>query len=282
VTSLVRRRPLVAFFVIAYAVSWGLWLPLVASVQGWWRVDVPGWWHYTGAAGPVTAAMIFSSVAGGTRGVRGLLNQYSPRRAPLGWLAFVVVSVLAAAGVGVVLTRIVDGAWPSSSSLWRTDNLPDLGLPLTLAAHVLTFGLGEETGWRGFALPRLQSRFSAIRAAEVLLPFWALWHLPTFFENPSFMDFSAFQVVGWLAGLWMGSIFLAWLYNSSRGSLLVVVVWHGLFNLFSASEAGDWVPVVLSVSVVGTAFAAIRLAGPEELTGLKESPGNRRQRFGEG
>ncbi len=76
------------------------------------------------------------------------------------------------------------------------------------------------------------------------------------------------QLAGWLVSLWLGAIFLTWLYNSSAGSLIVVVVWHALFNQFSASDAGSIVPAVLSVGVILMAIVALRLAGPERLTGF--------------
>jgi membrane protease YdiL (CAAX protease family) len=253
---------------MAYAVSWLLWLPLVATVQGWWDVDVPLWWHYTGAAGPITAAVTVTALTEGALGVRALAGLYRPSRTRTRWLAFAVLMPLVSCGAGLVVARLADGTWPTYDQLSSTDNLPRLGFLLTLLVHVFTFGFGEETGWRGFALPGLQKSLIATRAAGWLAIWWGLWHSPTFFENPSFTDMGPFQVVGWGFGLWMGSIFLAWLYNSSGGSLLAVVLWHGLFNQFSASNAPDAVPVMQSLGVILVALAAIRFAGPEELTGL--------------
>jgi uncharacterized protein len=144
----VQRSPVLAYFVIAYLISWSFWLPLVASVQGWW--------HYAGAAGPVGAALIVAAVSEGRVVVQGLLRQFSPSRVRWPWLAFAILSPLA---------------------------LLALGLGLTLLVHTLTFGVGEETGWRGFVLPRLQERHSAMRATHLLAVGWGLWHLPTFFRK---------------------------------------------------------------------------------------------------
>ena len=148
-----------------------------------------------------------------------------------------------------------------------------MALPLTLLVHLLTFAVGEETGWRGFALPRLQHNRTASEATNLLVLGWALWHLPTFFENESFLSMPAFQIVGWGLGLWMGATFLTWLYNSSGGSLITVVVWHALFNQLSASDAASIVPAVLSMGVIVTAIVTLRLAGPEQLTGLSRPSG---------
>lgn len=269
-----------AYFLLAFAISWLLWLPLIATVQGWWAVEIPRWWHYTGATGPIAAAVTVSALTGGPRGVRALFAQYSPRRTSPRWLAFSVGMPVAQFAVAAVVIRLVDGAWPSYSQVASTDDLPFSGLPLVLLSHVATFGLGEETGWRGFALPRLQSNRDAMNATHRLAIFWALWHLPSFFENESMMEMGPVQVFGWLAGLWMGAIFLTWLYNSSGGALLVVVTWHGLFNLFAASNASSLLPMIQTMGVIGVTIVAIRLAGPENLTGF--TPGGRRQQIAYG
>ena len=118
-------------------------------------------------------------------------------------------------GAGLLASRLVDGAWPSYSQLATTDNLPNVGLPLVLIVHVLTFGIGEETGWRGFALPRLQSR--ADRVALNAHPGCFLGRLarPLLFENDSMMSMGPVQVFGRAAGLWMGAVFLTWLLTAA-------------------------------------------------------------------
>ena len=274
--GIVRQHPVAAYFVVAYAVSWTLWLPRVATAQGWWRHDVPAWWHYAGAFGPAAAAMLIAALTGGRAGLRALLGQFSPSRVRWPWLAFALLSPLVLAAAGLLAARVIDGEWPSLAALSHAGDLP--ALPLTLLIQIVTFGLGEETGWRGFALPRLQRDRSAIRATHLLALGWGLWHVPAFFENASFMQMGILQVAGWAAGLWLGAIFLTWLYNSSGGSLIVVVLWHGLFNQFSASEAGSIVAMVITMGVIVIAIVAMRLAGTQELRGLSPQAGPR-QRF---
>jgi membrane protease YdiL (CAAX protease family) len=238
---------------------------------------MPDWWHYLGAAGPASAAFLTATLTEGREGLRKLLDQYSLRRASWSWLAFAVFSPLALLGLGLVLARATEGSWPSFADLSHADNLPAMALPFTLLVHIFTFGIGEETGWRGYALPKLQTDRSAATATHILALAWGVWHLPTFFENESFREMGAVEILGWSAGLWMGAIFLTWLYNSSRGSLVVVVLWHGLFNQFSASEASSIVPAALSMGVILMALAALRFAGPQELTGLSRGAGSRQR-----
>lgn len=274
---MIATRPLATYFVLAIAISWALWLPRIASVQGWIDYDVAEWWHYAGAAGPIAAAAIVAAMSEGRRGLARLFGQYSPRRVSPRWLVFAAGSVIALFAVGLVAHRIVEGAWPAGSEIAKTSNLPALGLPLTFAVHLLTFGIGEEAGWRGYALPRLQDRHPALRATLLLAGPWLLWHLPTFFENESFEAMAPVNLAGWAVGLILGGIVLAWLYNSGRGSLVTVAVWHGLFNTLVASEAAaDVIAPVITMGVMLMALAAIWLAGPADLTGL--SRGGRRVR----
>ena len=104
------------------------------------------------------------------------------------------------------------------ASLGEVNYLPPLGWG-ALLIWFLTFGLGEETGWRGFALPRLQKGRSALHATMILTVFWALRHLPLFFYL-----FESTLLIGWLVGLFAGSIVLTWLYNSASDSIFMVSI----------------------------------------------------------
>lgn len=262
------RRPLLAYFSIACIVSWLAWLPRIASQQGWWGWFVPDWWHYAGAAGPITAALLVTYRTAGRAGVTRLLGQYRVRPAT-GWLVFALASPLVLFAIGAVIARGGTGAWPAFAEVAKTQNLPALGLPLTLAIHVATFGIGEETGWRGFALPRLQARHDALQATLRLSAVWGLWHVPSFFGNAGFAHFGPVEIVGWFIGLVLGAVFLTWLYNSTGGSLTTIVLWHGVFNALVASQAAaGLIAAVMTTGIMVLAVVALVRSGARDLTGL--------------
>ena len=93
---------------------------------------------------------------------------------------------------------------------------------------VLTSGIGEEFGWRGFALHRLQRTHSAVTSSLLVAIAWAGWHLPLFFYIPSYTAMGVRVLPGFFLGLFAGSIVLTWLYNSSGGSVLAAALWHAL------------------------------------------------------
>jgi membrane protease YdiL (CAAX protease family) len=93
------------------------------------------------------------------------------------------------------------------------------------------YGLGEEPGWRGFALPRLQKTYSVLVSALILAAFWGLWHAPFFLYR---FQLGIGQVIGLFMGLFAGSIWLAFLYNMTRGSVLATMSWHVTWNMVNS------------------------------------------------
>ncbi|MEI7848324.1 MAG: CPBP family glutamic-type intramembrane protease [Chloroflexota bacterium] len=103
---------------------------------------------------------------------------------------------------------------------------------------------------------------SALSATLVLGVLWALWHLPTFFYL-----FDPAISLGWFLGLMSGAILFTWLYNSTGGSLMAVVLWHGTFNYITASKAGEGLgAAIMSTLVVVWAVALIFIYEPANLS----------------
>lgn len=274
----ITRWPLLSYFAISCALSWLLWLPRIASEQGWVGAFVPKWWHYAGAAGPICAALIVTARTEGRPGFRRLVEQFDVRRGARTWIVFTVLSPVLLFAVAALAARAASGRWPSYAAVAKTSNLPALGLPLTFLVHLATFGIGEETGRRGFALPRLQARHSALAATLLLTIGWGIWHVPSFFENPGYMELGIIDLIGWTVGLALGAVFLTWVYNSTSGSLLAIVVWHGVFNTLIVSEAAPGlIAAVMTTGVMILAVFALIIAGPRELRGLSRHAGLRQQ-----
>jgi membrane protease YdiL (CAAX protease family) len=135
--------------------------------------------------------------------------------------------------------------------------LPDLGVT-AWGLWFLTSGIGEELGWRGFALPRLQRTHSAMSSTLRLAIGWAGWHLPAFFYVPSYAAIGLRILPGFFLGVLAGAIVLTWLYNSSGGSVLAAVLWHASFNFVTASpNASGLAAAVTSTLVMVWAFVVV-------------------------
>jgi membrane protease YdiL (CAAX protease family) len=228
----IRRSPLVSFVVLAYAVSWAWAFPFVAA--GDVVKKGVGWpTHFPALLGPALAALVVTAVVC-RAGVRDLLARMARWRVPLRWWA-ATLSPLAFLGVALAVA-LAGGNLPRGSDFGRYSGLSAIGvLPVWVIAILITFG--EETGWRGFALPLLQRRHDALAAALLVTPIWAVWHLPYFFTVTTYRNFAPVGYVGFVFGLACGSIVLTWLYNGTGGSILACAVWHGLYNLGTGTAA---------------------------------------------
>jgi CAAX protease family protein len=226
---------LLSFVVLTYALSWGYWVPLVVTghvVRLGSSVT-----QFPALLGPMLAAFALTAVTGGWAGVRELASRVLRWRVPLRWWLVAIGTPLLLVAVALVVMVIGPGL-PDLSAFGRMAGLPEWGVLFVWAAFVLVNGLGEETGWRGYALPLLRRRRGLLTAGLLLVPIWAGWHLPLFFLLQNYRDLGPVGIPGFLIGLACGSVVLAWLYESAVGSVLIVAVWHGTYNLTAATEGG--------------------------------------------
>ncbi|MEJ2209677.1 MAG: type II CAAX endopeptidase family protein [Anaerolineae bacterium] len=264
-----KRHSLVLFFVLAYGLSWAVEIPLALRARGLLATPIPWSLHYLAAYGPLLAAILVTGLTDGREGLKALGGRmFKWRVRPVWWLVALAPLVLYA--LLALVLRFIPGQEASLAALGQIDFLPNLGAG-ALLVWFLTFGLGEETGWRGFALPRLQRGRSALSATVILWALWALWHLPLFFYL-----YDTTIIVGFLLGLLAGAIVFTWLYNSSGGSILLTAVWHGAFNFVTgcvACKAGVAAAVV-STFVMVWAVVVVVWFKPATLSHAgKQAPG---------
>jgi membrane protease YdiL (CAAX protease family) len=114
----------------------------------------------------------------------------------------------------------------------------------------------EEAGWRGFAVPELLQTRRLLSTGLLVGVFWALWHLPSLFFIETYRGLGTTFIPAFFLGVVSGSVFLAWLYSASGGSVLIVALWHATYNLFSGT-AGAQGPVAAMVSTGVMAWAGL-------------------------
>jgi membrane protease YdiL (CAAX protease family) len=232
---------------------------------------VPFSLHYAASFGPFLAAVIVTLATRGLSGVGELLAGLAKWRVGRNYPLFSVVSpIIVFAGI-VIATRLIQGAWPDLQLLGQVDILPYLGVVPSLALWLLTFGMGEEVGWRGFALPRLQAIRNAMSASLLLGAFWAAWHLPALFYRDTCLEMGLLVIPMLITVAAVGSVVYTWLYNGTRGSLLMLALFHGLFDFFSVWPAGVISPgVVMSILMVFWAVRVYKLYGPANLAPVEK------------
>lgn len=225
-----------------------------------------------------TAKEAVTQITEGSDSVRRLFSGLFRWRVGWAWILFSVFSPIAMFVLAALVMRFTTGAWPDLYLLGEVDYLPYLGVVGALILWFLTWGVGEEVGWRAFALPRLQRDHSALTATLILGLFHAFWHLPAFFYR------EAYLAMGLASGLPMlvvsvlaAAIVFTWIYNSTRGSLLMVILFHALFDMLSVSSAGGaTAPAVMSAVVwVLAVVIVVFFQARQSLTGGQTSGLNR-------
>jgi membrane protease YdiL (CAAX protease family) len=239
-------KALVVFFALAYALSWSWAIPLAVAHLVVRRGE--GWpTHYPLLLGPAIAAVVVTAWTMGRPGVRDLLARMARWRVPIRWW-LAALSPVAFLGLALIAMAVAGKALPSVADFGRFSGTPAIGLVGVLLLITFVGALGEETGWRGYALPQLQRRFSPLTSSLILASLWFLWHLPQFFVIATYRDFSPVQYVGMFLGLTCGAVVLTWLYNRSGSSILLVIVWRGLYNFVSGTQAATGMPLSAKLS----------------------------------
>lgn len=206
--GLVRRHPLIAFFVLAYLLTWWIYpllkfSPLIGIF---------------GLFGPALAAIIMAAVTGGKPGVKALLSRVVRWRVGLPWY-------LIALGLPTVLSIATAGL----SYLLGVSESIQVGALTVLELVLFVLVVGEELGWRGYALPLLLEKRSAVTASLILGALWGLWHLPTFLVpgTPQY----GLPVTAFVLLTIEYSILMTWVFLHTLGSVLIATLFHGAINL---------------------------------------------------
>jgi membrane protease YdiL (CAAX protease family) len=258
-SSVVKGHPLITFFVLAYALAWIIESPLVFltdSVSDTQVLVV----QILSSNVPSVLAIVLTAIALGRRSLRKLLGRLLIWRVNPLWYLVVFLGPAALAGGVVGLNALMGG--PALSL-----GMPLFGVLTYLAISIFPgSALGEEIGWRGYALPRLQAGRSALSAALILAPIWGMWHLPLFVAGWLQGDRTLALFAAFLVSAFALSVILTWVYNSTGGSLLMVVLLHATVNLPITLTPYELAELMYFGLMVVAAIVVVIWAGPKHLS----------------
>lgn len=257
-----KRHELLIFFILTFALSWPVWILSALAAQGRLSFPFPATLGgLIGAWAPGLVGILVTLWLDGRRATRLLLSRLGVWQVGLSWYIFaltwpVVLSLLSSAIAMLLGNPAPDFNHPPVTSQYPLPaGAMQAGflvlLPMIFIIQFLGSSLGEEIGWRGFALPRLQAHRSALTSSLILGLIWGLWHLPRQWVPGAGFDFAAFA--WFLLGISLTSVLYTWIFNNTRGSLLVVVLFHtaqAITNLFLASSAYPWIAPALTLLLV--------------------------------
>lgn len=238
------RHPLILFFLLAYACAWLVAFPMAVFH---WPIQMT----ILATFGPTIAALLTHRLSAGN---------YRAFRLYTGWwtiaAAFIGIALIIAAYIILPAITTADPRKLHWGAL--------LSLNVYSYSTFLAGPLGEEPGWRGFALPRMEARFGPVLAPVLVGLLWAAWHLPFFFIH------------GWTSSPpWIYvlivvslSFVMTFAFNLSRFAVLTAIAMHAAFNtvsrflagLFGNIEPSAPIPFELVLAVCGFAVAALLIA----------------------
>jgi len=229
--QLMRQHPLWCYFLIAFGLTWAYELLVFGVLHA--PFDLL-WTLLLTLVGPTLAAFLMTAVTQGRVGIRQLLRRYVLWRVGISWYLLVLPAVPAL----LLLPYLIQ---PGAFSAFR---LPDLSFWLTylivyLSTLVCGGPLGEEPGWRGFALPRLEQRSGPLAGTLLLGVLWGLWHLPLFLLIPGYNGAGTglmgilIPFIAFVIAVVAYAVILTWVFNNTRGSLGLSILLHASINTAS-------------------------------------------------
>lgn len=260
--TFIRKHPALSLFALASSLA-------LIPMSLVWLGALPAWCSQLGALSASAAGFILASIESGRAGVVELAKRGLIWRARLGWWVFAIaftgiISWLTLVISGAILGKEIDlgGAVP-----WY--EIFSMAIVLTLFA-----GLGEEYGWRGYLVPRLQVKHTALVASLIIGTFHTMWHLPMFFM-PSQSQYEWAQQIGlvpaflaYLVCVTAWAMQMIWVFNNTKGSVLFPAVIHGVGNMWMGgyfdlhTRAGVTGSLVLTMLMVIASAIIVVVTGP--------------------
>lgn len=237
VTRFLRRHSLIGGIVLMFLLTWPIDLANAQILP----FRVPFAMYILVGYGFIIAALVMTRVTLGQNAVVSLLKRFLIWRVRWTWYLVALFLLPIIYTLAVFLNSLLNNSLPDFSSVFAYNifgpsaNLPLLILPFFLFDAITN---GEEMGWRGYVLPRLQENYSLLISSLILAVVWWFWHLPKFLapENGASFGLYFFETLP-------KAILYTWIYHHTRGSLLLVTLFHA-----SGNTAGVFFPVANTVS----------------------------------
>jgi membrane protease YdiL (CAAX protease family) len=259
-----------SFFVIAFLGTWTLFVPILLSSRGFGLINIPDGLGFalfilSTYAGPFVGAWIVTRVIDGQEGVRTWFKRMLQWR--VNWLWYVVVLLGYPLVFGLAAT-ILEGRSAVEAAQLNAGSFI-AGYLVTLVVGFFMPTLGEEAGWRGFALTRLQVARGPLMATLIVSVIHAFWHLPAYFIKGAITSTGEFDPTLFVANslaIIAGSFVWTWLFNNAAGSIFFATLVHAASNAMSGNlpaflnlqETNVWFSFVVSGIVAVLVIALTR------------------------
>jgi|SRR5688572_439118 uncharacterized protein len=266
--AFLKRHSLVIGILLMFALTW----PIDLANAGVLPFQVPFVIYIFLGWGFIFASLIMTWLTLGKQSVIALLKRYLIWRVDWKWylVAFFLIPALSFLGI------LINSAYTKTPIDFSTVLAYEIfGPSANLLLLIVPFFLfdaianGEEMGWRGYVLPRLQVKYNALISSLIVAVIWALWHIPKFVTHWDTITFLWFTM-----DVIAKSIFMTWMLNNTRGSLLLVTLFHASFNTTGVllpiantmTDTNMNLRAIVSTLEIIAALIVVMYAGPERLS----------------
>jgi membrane protease YdiL (CAAX protease family) len=255
-STFVRKHPAISLLVLAMIFGF---TPALIVATG---LLSPAWAQLSALSSSL-AAVVLVLIEGRKGGLRELLGRALIWRVGIQWWLFALFFMVVPAMATPYVFHLLGGPavdWSGLKPLYTA--IPSFFI-LTILA-----GAGEEFGWRGFLLPRLQTHHNALASALIVGVAWSTWHIPLFFIKGTMQYGLQLQrgallaILGYAVWIIAHSIQFTWLFNNTKGSVLLAAVLHGATNAWSGYFGVNKLPFdgILILAIVSALISLIIVA----------------------
>jgi len=277
--GLLKRYPVLAGFILMFVCTWPIDLWAAADSHGLLPLHIPPIMPLFVGYGFVVASLMMTGVISGWAGIRALLRQFLVWRVGLPWYGVVLLGSTVIDLVAIALHVWLGGVVPDFTQPFARQIVgPSINLWVALPIFFLmgVFSNGEEIGWRGYALPRLQARHGALIASLIIGVIWAFWHVPKFLTAGSAQDYSFWLFV---LDTIAKAILFTWVYNNTKSSLLMATLFHASLNTSAVflpilpGAISDVRPTLIAIGLhCLAAMIVVIVTGPARLSRSQTAP----------
>ena len=228
-SNYVKRFQLPLFFLLCLIISWAIWIPQAITklsdpqtpIAGGSPLNILAVWA------PALSAILLLRMLKGKGGPQTLFRLIRRWRVGIQWYLFILlypaVIWFLARAIDIVLGQSFEFTIPILTYF----PLEQAYMVIVALVFALPSALGEELGWRGFALPRLQAKYNALVSSIMLGLFWAVWHIPMWIAN----NIMGLDLLKLGVSTTICAIIFTWVYNNTGGSLLLAWLFHASLTI---------------------------------------------------
>jgi len=258
----IKRYQVLLFFLLTLAISWAIWIPAtVAKLHGETSILAPeGPIGGTARWMPGLVAILLSLLVFGKIGIGKLFQAVKIWRVGLFWYIFALLFQIVVFYLGKTFDALLGNHYEVVSVLISEYGAQAAFMVPIVILFAFPGAFAEELGWRGYVLPRLQDKYNALLSSLVIAIFWGAWHIPLLIY---FGDLSTNNPAGYVLAVVNFvpvAVIYTWMYNNTKGSLLLVTLFHigqqlsnnllGTLPTYS-DEILMWVAAIVIIGIEG-------------------------------